>query len=76
MIGRRSLVVRVVLVAIVHGSALACSPESTSIPTRPSTSPPADVLVTRPVTDRSNSITGSVTDTAMRPLQRARVEDH
>ena len=74
MIGRRLAVARVVLVATVHGSALACSPESARIPTEPSTSPPAEVVVTRPVSGRSNLITGTVTDTASRPLERARVE--
>lgn len=74
MIGHRLAVVRVLLVALVQASALACSPEAARTPTGPSTSPPATVVVTRPVTNTSNSITGIVTDTAGRPLDGARVE--
>ena len=66
-------VVRVVLVAVIHATTVACSPESATTPTSPSTSR-ATGVVTRPVTNTSNSITGSVTDTASRPLDGARVE--
>jgi hypothetical protein len=74
MIGRRLAVVRVLLFALVHASAWACSREAGRTPTGPSTSPAADVVVTRPLTNTSNAITGTVTDTANRPLHGARVE--